>query len=408
MKTLGILKHEKTSITLIFFGIFLIILSIILFLWFDFNIDINSKINSEKFAQFGDFIGGIVGSIWALAGVLLFYIALTDQRKDIKTNQEALKLQIEALNNQVNEFEKQRKELESSRKVYEEQTKTLKTQQFESNFYSLLNVYTAIKNKLDDIETGDDFFKEFYEKLGYEYDPKTDINEHHNKMVEIYSNLFNEKRGHLSHFFKCIYRVLKIIDSNQTFEDKEKVFYVKILRSQLTDYEQLILYYNSHSIYGIKSRSLIIKYNLLKHIPIFQKPEFLYFLRIHKNKDILAFADYLNQFLTKHINESYELSFDQDTIVETFEPFRCLVGIYFIENKFDIRVFCKKDISENNINLSVDQFHQFLIIYIADRLIYNCYLPSDKVIISKYITETDENKIFGGKIGHIDHPRSFS
>jgi hypothetical protein len=390
-----IFKRESASFILIIIGIFFIVFALITFLWLDYNIDLKSQINAEKFAQFGDFIGGLVGSIWALAGVLLFYIALTEQRKEIKINQEALKLQINALNQQVREFELQRKELESSRKIYEEQNKTLKTQQFESTFYSLLKVHTGIKDKLDGLQTGIDFFKKIFQELVGDYDPKTRINIHHNGMVEKYSILFNVNRGYLAHYFKSFYRILKIIDSNQTFDNKEKTFYAKILRSQLTDYEQLILYYNSHSVYGQKSQPLILKYNLLKHLPIFNKPEFSYFLNIQKNSDILTFADYLNQFLSKHINESYDLAFEQDRIVETFMPFNCLVGIFFQGTRIDLKVFCKKDISENKIFLSGEQFHDFLLTYVFEKIVFNTYLEPKVVKLSKYLTETDEGKEFG-------------
>ena len=37
----------------------------------------------DKTGQVGDFIGGLVGSVWAFAGVLLFFLALTIQRKEV-------------------------------------------------------------------------------------------------------------------------------------------------------------------------------------------------------------------------------------------------------------------------------------------------------------------------------------
>lgn len=396
MKILSIIKNEKTSLTMIISGFFLIILSIILFLWFDIDFKTTLPINSQKFSQFGDFIGGVVGSIWALAGVLLFYIALTEQRSDIKTNQEALRSQIEVLNQQVKEFELQRKELESSRKVYEDQSRTLKTQQFESNFYSLLNVYSTIKDKLNNLDQSKDFFKVLFDKLNINYDPKVSIEIHHENMINRYILLFNENRGHLSHYFKCFYRIIKIIDSS-SFDIKEKVFYAKILRSQLTDFEQLILYYNSHSIYGIKARPLILKYNMLKHTPIFSKPEFQYYLDIQKNYDILFFADYLNQFLTKHINESFELDSETEKIEERFVAFNCIVGIYFNTN-IEIKVFCDKNLSNNNVNLNEDQFSDFILFFIYDRIILSTYLDRENVILTRFKTETERNKIYGVSI----------
>jgi len=392
-----ILKNEKTSMVLIFSGILLIVFAIITFLWMDFDFNINSPINSGKFGQFGDFIGGIVGSLWALAGVLLFYIALNEQRKDFKTNKETLKLQIETLNQQVKEFKLQRKELVSSRKVYEQQSKTLKTQQFESNFYSLLNVYLSIKDKLNNLDKNQDFFKEFYEELSINYLPDIDIVSHHNNMVDSYTKLFNKQKGYLSHYFKTLYRIIKIIDSNNILVEQEKVFYSKILRSQFTDYEQLVLYYNSHSVYGLKSRPLILKYNILKHTPIFNKPEFEFFLNIHKNNNLLFFADYLKKFVTKHINDSFDISFDKDQIVEKFDIFDCLIGIYFFE-KIEVKIICKKDISQNKINMTENQFACFVHLLLSDIIIFNTYIVPKEITLSKFITKTDDNKIIGVSI----------
>lgn len=53
-----------------------------------FNFDV--PIKTDVFGQFGDIVGGVIGSLWALAGVILFYAGLTEQRKDIQTNQNAL------------------------------------------------------------------------------------------------------------------------------------------------------------------------------------------------------------------------------------------------------------------------------------------------------------------------------
>lgn len=351
MKILAILKKEKTSLQLVFAGVVLVIIALVFFLWSDFNFSSSEKINSEKFGQFGDFIGGIVGSIWALAGVLLFYIALTEQRRDIKTNQDALELQIKALQQQVKEFELQRNELESSRKVYEEQSKTQKIQQFESNFYSLLNVYSNIKDKLNNLDKEKDFFKSIFSKITENYSKEISIEEHHFNMISKYTIIFNENRGHLSHYFKCFYRIIKIIDLDYNFDEKTKVFYAKILRSQLTDYEQLILFYNSHSDYGFKARPLILKYNLLKHLPLFNKPEFNYFLDIQNDNNILFFTEFLNQFLIKHINESFELDFDTDKIEESYNEFNCIVGIYFYDN-IELKVYCDNNIENNKICIS--------------------------------------------------------
>lgn len=100
---------EKFFKILVFSGIAILFTTVILFLWKETVFDTKSTINKEYFGYFGDFVSGIVGSLWALAGVILFYVALTEQRRDFQTNRKALENQIEALNLQSEEFKRQKK-----------------------------------------------------------------------------------------------------------------------------------------------------------------------------------------------------------------------------------------------------------------------------------------------------------
>ena len=74
----------------------------------------------ERTGQIGDFFGGIVGSIWALAGVLLYFSALKLQSKEIA--------------NQINEMN--------------ENKKLMSQQQFETTFFNLLKTQQELKNDI--------------------------------------------------------------------------------------------------------------------------------------------------------------------------------------------------------------------------------------------------------------------
>jgi len=387
-------RKESTSLLIVFIGFTIILTILFLFLWLDINIDVSKKINSEKFGHFGDFIGGVVGSIWALAGVLLFYKALVEQRKDFKTNRKTLATQVDALNNQVIQFQAQTEELVNSRKIYEQQTKTLLIQQFESNFYSLLNVYISVKDKLNKKKT--DFFVNLYNDFSISFSIDNDPIIFHNKMVEAYKNLFESNREELSHFFKLFYRILKIIDSNKNLEEDEKIFYAKILRSQLTDFEQLILYYNSHTEYGKKARTIILKYNLLKHTPIFNMPNFKFFNDL-ESVNLIHFNHFVKEFLINNLNDSYDIDYDFNDVVERYDEFKCFVGIYHLENT-EFRIICDKDISKNNIRMDENSFQKLLLHIIVEHLILQPYMDTSKITIEKYITNTDVKKTFGFKI----------
>lgn len=50
--------------------------------------NIGGKLTSEEMAQtgqVGDFIGGVIGSVWALAGVFLYFSALKLQQQELKS-----------------------------------------------------------------------------------------------------------------------------------------------------------------------------------------------------------------------------------------------------------------------------------------------------------------------------------
>ena len=158
---------EKSAKILAWTGLLLIVASLFVFVIFR-GWSFTWIIDEEKIGQFGDFVGGVVGSLFAFVGIILYYIALTEQRKDIEINRKALETQIEALDQQIDEFKTQTIEMQETRTVYEEQTnlyreqtnyyqqqvkelkdqtKIASLQHFNSEFYSLLGVFINIKNE---------------------------------------------------------------------------------------------------------------------------------------------------------------------------------------------------------------------------------------------------------------------
>lgn len=95
--------------------------------------------------------------------------------------------------------------------------------------------------------------------------------------------------GILGHYYRTIFQIVMFVDRQDILNFNEKYQYVKMLRSQMSDYEQILFYYNSLSNMGnpwinrIVSHednegniieetmpySLIIKYRMIKNIPHF-------------------------------------------------------------------------------------------------------------------------------------------
>ncbi|MFD2556042.1 putative phage abortive infection protein [Sphingobacterium tabacisoli] len=283
---------EKMGKNLSILGIAFALITSIIFLVFG-NWKFSSAINEEKIGQFGDFIGGVIGSAFSLVGIILFYVALKEQRKDIKINQESAKLQTEALRQQIQEFELQRSELEETRKVVQEQSETLKFQRFENTFFNLLSLHHQIVEGIDEIqkERNGNIENRFYNRNSNEqinhvvYSGRDVFNRSFNRLInqierdphqdylKIYLTEYKENQTDFGHYFRNLYRIIKFIDNTifnpNTIENYQFQYqYTSMVRAQLSDYELVWIFYNCLSENGNeKFKPLVEKYSLLKNMP---------------------------------------------------------------------------------------------------------------------------------------------
>jgi hypothetical protein len=309
---------EKNSKNLLWLGVFFFFIGIVFFLWQE-SYSLNNKINSEKIAQFGDFFGGIIGSIWSLAGVILFYVALTEQRKDIRINRKTLEAQVNALNQQIKEFELQREELAETRKVFIEQSETLKIQRFENTFFQLLHLHNEIIDKLRiDIPEGAfdysniveyekrevlsksvELLKKHISAVNHEWitpDGKDDHTEDFQRRIKIktYSQAykllikgyedfyFNSTNQILSSYYRNVYHIYKFIYKSDLVEKKQKQFYASLLRAQLSSDELYLILYNS-LVVGLGKPKFLF---LIKEFDIMQNFDFNLLPRTYGHKKI--------------------------------------------------------------------------------------------------------------------------
>ncbi len=270
---------EKLSIRLIVFGTIVIGVTIILFFWKNYTLTTSLQVDTEKLDHFGSFIAGVVGTIWSLASIILFYVTLKEQRRDFETNQKAVELQVKALEQQIAEFELQRKELEETRLVFQEQTVTQKIQRSENTFFQLLNFHNQIVNSIDlrknnnigeVIGVGRDCFKIFYARLENfaQHEAKTKYSGDKSQVdiLKIYEGLFAKEQADLGHYFRNLYHIIKFVRQSE-IKDEHKRDYTNLVRAQLSSYELILLYYNALSVYGRqKFKPLIEKYGLLKNM----------------------------------------------------------------------------------------------------------------------------------------------
>lgn len=249
---------------------------LIIGLWFLTYFLLINKTPNER-GTIGDMFGSInaLFSGLALAGIILTILL---QRRELKL---------------------QREELRDTRKEFETQNETLKLQRFENTFFNLLNLHHQIVNAIDyrfykskekegfsffasrtepgeEMEvvviTGRDVFKNRYNSL-FE-----DLSRQPDNYEDIYLKHYEESQTDFGHYFRNLYRMIKLVDQTDFFYDSSKVTekeifktkyrYTCIIRAQISDYELLWLFYNCVTENGIeKFKPYIEQYSFFKNLP---------------------------------------------------------------------------------------------------------------------------------------------
>ena len=269
-----VMKVKDTfAFWLIGIGAFFFLTLIMLFIWRDNSLFTTSaEINHAKFSSLGAIISGLVGTFWSLAGIILFYVALTEQRKDIKTNRSALVIQTNALKEQIKEFELQTKELESTRKIYIEQLTTQGLQRFESTFFQMVNLHNSIVSSMtvrssngkvqgsgvEGFQVIVNWLTQIWKSTENSSDPEI------SDIIVNYMILYDKLQHILGHYFRNLYHIFKFISRSDVEQER---FYAALVRAQLSTFELLLILYNGLSINGFnKFKPLIEKYSVFKNL----------------------------------------------------------------------------------------------------------------------------------------------
>lgn len=255
--------NGKTKIVLILITTVILIIGLFLICWclfdlyFPFNKD-SSIFFQDKFAAISALF-----SAFAFAGVIFTVVLqskeLTLQRKELEDTREELKGQKEAAQKQNELFDKQR---------------------FENTFFNLLQNYSSLVEKFEfthyiSKHTGINVFGLMLDCLNNNL--WLDVNRFDGLFknlklkdkeigCEMYSD-FSSKYPSLGSYYRQLYRIIKFVDESK-LNDCEKYQYVSFLRSQLSDSQLMLLFYNCTLGNGVdKFKPLVEKWVLLKNLP---------------------------------------------------------------------------------------------------------------------------------------------
>lgn len=201
--------------------------------------------NHIHWAEFGSFFGGIFGALFSFSAVIILLRTLYVNKSELK-----------------------------------ETRKVLEKQNFDSIFFHMLKLQSDL---LDGIECVNEdkaqdellFGRRAIEYIVIEYqikylnrkmrgdDTSKDILHLHRDSFDVFLLVWGDS---FAHYFRLIYNITLLISSaNLTSNEQEK--YLGILRSQLSSYEVLFLFYNSLSEVGSsKSMPLFVEMNVFKHL----------------------------------------------------------------------------------------------------------------------------------------------
>jgi len=278
MDDLNIFRLIKFIICL---GLLGLVVTVGIYYYYD-HINLND-INNETIGAFGDFIGGVIGTMFALTATLLIWLTYKTQKAEL-----------------------------------EQTSDTLRKQRFENTFFNLLHVQQEIRknisfetsnritwyqndlNPIDSIINGDMFFEFAMNDFSRLYikrpgliipaiqvrpqsiiqanlvpEIEVPMNQPLERIKQKYKQFFDNYHYQLSHYFRHLYNILKFIESTEKDEmelfpnsiEATKIkflFYAGIIQAQMNSAELFIMFYNGLCFDNMEN--LIRKYNLLENL----------------------------------------------------------------------------------------------------------------------------------------------
>lgn len=258
----------------------------------------------------GDTVGGIIGPFIAIVAAFLTYMAFWVQykanlqlRNDIRIDRlenriyEMLNLHAQNVNElELMTFLGKREKIFKGRNIFPHLFYEFKrTFQIVENYINSIPNNTTLKDETTQIayliffigikeenrnylikmlkpycdDTMINFFIEQFERT-QEQDFVNEIG--HDFKIEYDYQHFNGYASQLGHYFRHLYQMVKYIADypEQIISFPQKYKYIKTIRAQLSNHEQLILYYNALSPFGqawIENKNLTT-YKMIKNIPL--------------------------------------------------------------------------------------------------------------------------------------------
>jgi hypothetical protein len=303
------------------------IFGVVIALWFFIRgyfvegfIDPNIPIDNDISAKIGDFIGGVIGTIFAFVSVLLLFKTLSLQRIELK----------------------------ESRKVFTKQ-------QFENSFFELLKLHKSNLLEFEDFDLlnnkliGIKYLEYKQNQLQNNFINTKRFSKNRKLAIQEFEKIYVQKNHVFSTYFRTLFRLYCLIEEG-TIRNYDKKNYSKILRAQLSEPELFFIRYNAMSEYGYNSQKYINNFNVLKQLSNFDLLEFKHWwnkLDIYERNGLGTIFKQVKQETKKLLKDSKNTHYEAN-----FTNGRYKI-ILISENKGSLELWVIRDNKRTSNQLSI-------------------------------------------------------
>ena len=351
-------EYNETQLISFFVRISVVLFCIFLFC-FSWERDLFSikgyQLQTDVVGQFGDFVGGVIGTI---ISVVLLFLTFKTQHTDV----------------------------ENHMKVYKEES-------LNKLFFHMLELYNATLNRfVVDIVDEEGVSMRLYgkEALHYQYEQlyagfQIEVSDNRTlirkKAVSAFQSFYASTQDFSPIFFRTVYGILNLLNTNDSQTEQVRIGLMKVLRFQLTSTELIMLRYNAMTKMGSKSTLLINKFNMLKHLPPMDLLEY----KVWSSKMTLEEREFTNQLLmiikqnikkalNEHSKEVKTHSYSNNILV-----YNTHVSVNESKSELRVCIFVRNGVIPNNYSLikgiqklssaeKLSLMHQFVIDSLAPKI----------------------------------------
>lgn len=222
---------------------------------------------NRDWAEFGEFLGGTLSSVFGFLSLMAILLTLYVQRYQLIQTEEASKVSEAGL---------------------KDQQATIRKQTFESTFFSLMEFHQELVRGIDlvarktgRVTRGRDCLRVFYTRRLLPKLERQSTLESRREMSrpqrlkeirDAYGAFWATNNPELAHYFRTLYRIFKFVDETEAFSTQDveanKRQYAGIARAQLSNPELALLFYNGLTEYGEKFKALIERYKILENMTL--------------------------------------------------------------------------------------------------------------------------------------------